>query len=129
MFLCRLRSTEVCYWVCNQPHSFDPVTGPGERRFTFILQLLSGEEFLKRIIELVEPLGDVQYPEQGVSSVMRENTSSLIGFMSRVDGIADLTANVITVAGAVSSSLVLPALGTMIEIMAFQFIRNMYQKG
>ena len=73
---------------------------PAERRFTFTLQLLSGEEFLKRIIGLVEPLGDVQYPNRGVSSVMRENRSSLIGFMCR----ADLTANVITVAGAVGSA-------------------------
>ena len=38
----------------------------------------------------------------------REDRSSLIGFMSRVDGIANLTPNVITVAGAVGSSLVLP---------------------
>ena len=67
---------------------------------------------------------------RGVSSGMRENRS-LIGFMPRADGIADLTVNVITVAasGAVSSSLVLPALGTMIGMMAFQFLRSMHQKG
>ena len=62
------------------------------------------------MIGLVEPLRDVQYPEQGVSSVMKENRSSLLGFVSR-DGIADLMANVIT--------LVLPALGTMIGMIAF----------
>jgi len=64
-----------------------------------------------------------------VSSVMRENRSSLIGFMSRADGMASLTANVTTVAGAVGSILVLPALGSMIGMMAFQFLRSMYQKG
>ena len=35
------------------------------------------------MIGLVEPLRDVQYPEQGVSSVMKENRSSLLGFVSR----------------------------------------------
>ena len=68
------------------------------------------------------------YPEQGVSSVMRENRSSLIGFMSRADGIADL-ANVLAVAGTVGSSLVLPALGIMIGMIAFQFLLSRYQTG
>ena len=60
---------------------------------------------------------------------MRENRSSFIGFMSRVDEIASLTANVIAVAGAVGSQLVLPALGTTVGTMAFKFLRSTYQKG
>jgi hypothetical protein len=59
---------------------------------------------------------------------MRENRSSLIGFMSKADGIADL-ANVLAVAGTVGSSLVLPALGIMIGMIAFQFLLSRYQTG
>ena len=44
---------------------------------------------------------------------MRENRSSLIGFMSRVDGIAKLTANVITVADA--ERILLHTLSTSME--------------
>jgi hypothetical protein len=48
--------------------------------------------------------------------------------LPRADGMT-LAANVVAVAGAVGSGLVLPALGTIIGTMAFQFLRNMYQRG
>ena len=50
-------------------------------------------------------------------------------FFPRADGMAGLAANVVTVAGAVGSSLILPALGVMIGKMAFQFLRSKYQQG
>jgi len=64
-------------------------------------KVLSGEKFLEGMIGLVEPL----------SEVIRNQ---------RVDDI---------VAGAVGSSLVLPALGSIIGMEAFQFLRSKYQKG
>ena len=50
-------------------------------------------------------------------------------FDPRADGMTGLAANVVTVVGAVSSSLILPALGTIIGTMAFQFLRSKYQQG
>jgi hypothetical protein len=52
-----------------------------------------------------------------------------MGFLPRTDGVASITANVTTVAGAVGSGLVLPALGVVIGTMAFQFLHSRYQKG
>jgi hypothetical protein len=49
--------------------------------------------------------------------------------MPRVDGIVGLAADTISVAGAVSSGLVLPALGTLIGKVAFQFLCSEYRKG
>ena len=69
------------------------------------------------------------YSGPAVSSVAREYRHSLKDFLPRADGIAGLAANVVTVAGAVGSSLILPALGTVIGTMAFQFLRSKYQKG
>jgi len=76
------------------------------------LKLLSGPEFLKGMIGLVEPLRDVQV------------------IQNQQDGrIAGLAANVVTVAGALSSCLILPALGTIIGTVAFQFLLGKYQEG
>jgi len=54
-----------------------------------------------------------------------------MGFFARAGGVAQagLAANVVTVAGAVGSGLILPALGTIIGMMAFNFLRGKYQKG
>jgi hypothetical protein len=49
--------------------------------------------------------------------------------MLRIDVIVGVAANTISVAGAVSSGLVLPALGTLIGKVAFQFLRSEYRKG
>jgi hypothetical protein len=76
------------------------------------LMLLSGAEFLEGMIGLVEPLRDIQVIQD-----------------QRADGVVGLAANVVTVAGAVGSSLILPALGTVIGTLAFQFLRSKYQKG
>jgi len=75
------------------------------------LKILSGEEFSKGLIELVEPLAVV-------SDVVVRN--------QRVDNMAGLAANVVTVAAAISSGLILPALGTT---MALKFLHSKYQRG
>ena len=49
-------------------------------------------------------------------------------FESRADGMAGL-AHLVTVTGAVGSSLILPALATIIGMTAFQFLRSKYQQG
>jgi len=76
------------------------------------LKVLSGEEFSKRMIELVEPLAAV--------------SSEVIGNQRRVNNMAGLAANVVTVAAAISSGLILPALGTT---MALKFLHSKYQRG
>jgi hypothetical protein len=76
------------------------------------LKLLSGAEFLEGMITLIEPLRDVQVIENQQPS-----------------GIAGLAANVVTVAGAIGSGLILPALGTIIGTVAFQFLLGKYQQG
>ena len=38
-------------------------------------------------------------------------------------------ANVVSVAGLVSSNLVLPAFGSIIGVVAFQFLQYVYQEG
>jgi hypothetical protein len=50
-----------------------------------------------------------------VGSIAKENRRNLMDFL--VGPMAGLAANVVTVAGAVGSSLVLPALGTIIGMM------------
>ena len=40
-----------------------------------------------------------------------------------------MTANVVAVAGAVGSGLVIPALGTTLAIQTLQFLHSKYQKG
>ena len=42
---------------------------------------------------------------------------------------AGVAANVVAVAGAVGSGLVLPALGTTIAVRTLQFLHSKYQKG
>jgi len=71
-------------------------------------KVLSGEEFLNGMIGLVEPLSE---------EVIRNQ---------RVNEIASLAANMVTVAGALGSGLALPVLGTT---MAVQFLHSKYQKG
>jgi len=71
-------------------------------------QVLCGAEFFKGMMGLVEPLSH---------EVIRNQ---------RADGIAS---NVVSIAGGDDSCLVLPALGTIIEMVEFQFLRRKYQKG
>ena len=58
---------------------------------------------------------------------MGKNRPSL-DFIPSAVRMVDL-AKVVTVPGAVSSSLILTALGTILGMMAFQFLRSKYQKG
>jgi len=75
------------------------------------LKVLPGEEFSKRLLELVQPLA-------AVSDEVIQN--------QRVGDVAGLAANVVTVAAAISSGLILPALGTS---MALKFLHSRYQRG
>ena len=43
--------------------------------------------------------------------------------------IADVTANVVSVANSIASSLVVPALATTLGLKAFQFLLSKYQEG
>jgi hypothetical protein len=61
-----------------------------------------------------------------VGSITRENRFNLMGFLDRVDDIAGLAANVVTVATAVSSGLIVPAVATT---MALRFLQSKYQIG
>ena len=60
---------------------------------------------------------------------MRENGRSFMDFVPRANDIGNLAVNVVIVAGAVGCSLILPALGAMMGLIAFQFLCNKYQKG
>ena len=64
-----------------------------------------------------------------MSIVPPENIRSSKYCELRADGMAGLAANVVTVAGAVGSTLILPALGAIIGMTAFQFLRTKYQQG
>ena len=60
-----------------------------------------------------------------MGSIAKENRRNLNGFLGRAD---DIAGNVVSVADEVDSSLLLPALGTIIEMVEFQFLRSKYQK-
>ena len=68
----------------------------------------------------------------GGSIACNKKEPKLIGFFGRLEDMGQMTgiaANVVAVAGAVGSGLVLPALGTTIAIQTFQFLHSKYQKG
>ena len=79
------------------------------------------------MLELVEPLAAVpdERNQRWVAS-QKKNRRNLMDFLGRADNMAGLAANVVTVATAISSGLILPALGTA---MALKFLHSKYQRG
>ena len=57
--IARIRDDILKIWNFYDPLKVSVYWYPGKRSFKIILQVLSGEEFSKRMLELVEPLAAV----------------------------------------------------------------------
>ena len=76
------------------------------------------------MLGLVEPLLMRLFGTTGMVALRRRKDVAY-GFLGMADGIA---ANGVSIESGDNSSLVLPALGTIIEMEEFQFLRSKYQK-
>ena len=56
--IARIHDDVVKIWNFNDPSKVSVNRHPGKRTLTFVIQVLSGEDFFKWMIELVEPLSD-----------------------------------------------------------------------